>query len=93
MRLLLLTLMIWVGGYSFFLEAKDTFFSRYNFYHLTEEVGLPNNSVTSVMKDSYGYIWIATQDGLARYDGYRFFDLWDRKSLVSPERRLCVYRV
>lgn len=72
MRLLLLTLIIWLGGYSFRLEAKNTFFSRYNFYHITEESGLPNNSVTSVMKDSFGYIWIATQDGLARYDGYRF---------------------
>ncbi len=81
MRLLLLTLMIWVGGYSFCLEAKDTFFSRYNFYHLTEEVGLPNNSVTSVMKDSYGYIWIATQDGLARYDGYRFLTYGTEKAL------------
>ena len=33
---------------------------------------MPNNSVTAVMKDSFGYIWVATQDGLARYDGYRF---------------------
>lgn len=28
--------------------------------------------MTAVMKDSFGYIWVATQDGLARYDGYRF---------------------
>lgn len=81
MRLLLLTLIIWVGGYSFCLEAKDTFFSRYNFYHLTEEAGLPNNSVTSVIKDSYGYVWIATQDGLARYDGYRFLTYGVEKAL------------
>lgn len=33
---------------------------------------MPNNSVTAVMKNSFGYIWVATQDGLARYDGYRF---------------------
>lgn len=74
MRLLLLALIICLGGYSFRLNAKDTFFSKYNFYHLTEETGLLNNSVTSVIKDSYGYIWIATQDGLARYDGYRFLN-------------------
>lgn len=81
MRLLLLTLIIWLGGCSFRLEAKDTFFSQYHFYHLTEESGLPNNSVTSVIKDSYGYVWIATQDGLARYDGYRFLTYGVEKAL------------
>lgn len=72
MRLLLLTLCILLGGNNLRLEAKKHFFSNYNFCHITEEAGLPNNSVTAVMKDLFGYIWVATQDGLARYDGYRF---------------------
>lgn len=72
MRLLLLTLCILLGGNNLRLEAKKHFFSNYNFCHITEEAGLPNNSVTAVVKDSFGYIWVATQDGLARYDGYRF---------------------
>lgn len=72
MRLLLLTLCILLGGNNLRLEAKKHFFPNYNFCHITEEAGLPNNSVTAVMKDSFGYIWVATQDGLARYDGYRF---------------------
>ena len=73
MRLLLLTLCIVLFlGNTLRLEAKKHFFSNYNFCHITEEAGLPNNSVTAVMKDSFGYIWVATQDGLARYDGYRF---------------------
>ena len=64
MRLLLLTLcIILLGGNSLRLEAKKYFFSNYNFCHITEEAGLPNNSVTAVMKDSFGYIWVATQDG------------------------------
>lgn len=75
MRLLLLTLcIILFGGNTLRLEAKKHFFSNYNFCHITEEAGLPNNSVTAVMKDSFGYIWVATQDGLARYDGYRFLN-------------------
>lgn len=73
MRLLLLTLcIILFWGNTLRLEAKKHFFSNYNFCHITEGAGLPNNSVTAVMKDSFGYIWVATQDGLARYDGYRF---------------------
>lgn len=53
MRLLLLTLcIILFGGNTLRLEAKKYFFSNYNFCHITEEAGLPNNSVTAVMKDS-----------------------------------------
>lgn len=44
MRLLLLTLcIILLGGNSLRLEAKKYFFSNYNFCHITEEAGLPNN--------------------------------------------------
>lgn len=82
MRLLLLTLcIILFWGNTLRLEAKKHFFSNYNFCHITEEAGLPNNSVTAVMKDSFGYIWVATQDGLARYDGYRFLSYGVKESL------------
>lgn len=51
MRLLLLTLcIILFGGNTLRLEAKKHFFSNYNFCHITEEAGLPNNSVTAVIK-------------------------------------------
>lgn len=31
--------------------------------------GLPDNSVNDVAEDSYGFIWIATWNGLSRFDG------------------------
>lgn len=34
--------------------------------------GLSNNSVTSIYKDSRGFMWFGTQNGLNRYDGYQF---------------------
>ncbi len=34
--------------------------------------GLTQSTITGVIQDSYGFIWIATQDGLNRYDGYSF---------------------
>jgi len=34
--------------------------------------GLSNNSVFSLVQDSIGFLWIATGDGLNRYDGYTF---------------------
>lgn len=34
--------------------------------------GLSHTTVQSVVQDSVGYIWVATPDGLNRYDGYTF---------------------
>ena len=33
--------------------------------------GLRSNSVTSVLSDSRGYLWIGTYQGLNRYDGHQ----------------------
>ncbi len=40
------------------------------FEHLDERDGLSDRSVTSILQDSLGYIWLATAAGLDRYDGY-----------------------
>lgn len=34
--------------------------------------GLPSNSITALCVDKYGFLWVATEYGLARYDGQRF---------------------
>ena len=34
--------------------------------------GLPRDEVTLVRQDSRGFLWIATGDGISRFDGYRF---------------------
>lgn len=34
--------------------------------------GLPQNSVKDIIKDKYGFIWLSTENGLVRYDGYNF---------------------
>jgi signal transduction histidine kinase/ligand-binding sensor domain-containing protein/FixJ family two-component response regulator len=39
------------------------------FRHLTVEDGLAEDAVTATLQDSQGFIWIATQNGLDRYDG------------------------
>ena len=36
------------------------------------ENGLPQNSVHQVLQSADGYIWLATEDGLARFDGTNF---------------------
>ncbi|NVK87829.1 MAG: diguanylate cyclase [Gammaproteobacteria bacterium] len=36
------------------------------------EQGLPQITVSSILQDNDGYIWVATQAGLARFDGVQF---------------------
>lgn len=42
------------------------------FDNLTIEDGLSQSTINGIVQDRHGFIWIATQDGLNRYDGYTF---------------------
>ena len=42
--------------------------------HLSAENGLVSNAVSGIYQDDLGYIWIATWNGLSRYDGYHFYN-------------------
>jgi ligand-binding sensor domain-containing protein len=42
------------------------------FHHITEHEGLSNNIVNCFLKDSRGFLWIGTYNGLNRYDGSSF---------------------
>ncbi|MEO8237815.1 MAG: two-component regulator propeller domain-containing protein [Flavobacterium sp.] len=46
--------------------------SPYVFHHLETNEGLSNNNVKTILRDSYGFLWIGTESGLNRYDGYGF---------------------
>ena len=48
------------------------------FDHLTTEQGLSQNGVTAFVQDREGLIWIGTQEGLNRYDGYDFTNFYHR---------------
>ena len=42
--------------------------------HLSTKDGLCSNAISAIRQDSYGYLWIATWNGLSRYDGYEFYN-------------------
>lgn len=46
--------------------------TQYDIRVYLAEHGLPMNSIKDVFQDSKGYLWIATQEGLVRFDGVRF---------------------
>ncbi len=45
---------------------------QYNFSAITINDGLPHNFIDDIYKDSQGFLWLSTHNGLARYDGYSF---------------------
>lgn len=48
--------------------------------------GLPSNVVRSLVQGSDGYLWIATAEGVARFDGFEF-------ELIEPEGELRRFRL
>src|SRR5215470_1483526 len=38
----------------------------------TTENGLPQNSINDILQTQDGYLWLATNGGLVRFDGVRF---------------------
>lgn len=46
--------------------------SGLRFRHITLADGLAQSSVQAIAQDKQGYMWLGTEDGLQRYDGYDF---------------------
>lgn len=46
--------------------------NQINFKQISLKEGLSQSTVFNLLQDSLGYIWVATADGLNRYDGYKF---------------------
>lgn len=42
--------------------------------HYSTKDGLTSNAISDIATDKYGYIWLATYNGLCRYDGYSFYN-------------------
>ena len=57
-----------ISNYSIKVEAKEPI----NFKNITIEDGLTQGTVEALFQDSKGYIWIGTNDGLNRFNGYKF---------------------
>src|SRR6266568_8115407 len=64
--------------------------SEFNGQVWVTENGLPQNTVHAITQAKSGYIWIATEEGLARFDGIRFtvFDKQNTPELKSNDIRV-----
>ena len=55
-----------------FFITKSSFSqqSGYRFEYITHEQGISDRVINAITQDAQGFIWIASVDGLTRYDGY-----------------------
>ena len=59
-------------GCLFFLFGGQAAHAQFHLDHWTADNGLPQNSIRDIVQTRDGYIWLATHDGLVRFDGVRF---------------------
>jgi len=52
--------------------------------HYDVSDGLAHSHVTAMHQDAKGYLWLATWEGLSRFDGYRFTNYGPRDGLGDP---------
>ncbi|MDO7845525.1 two-component regulator propeller domain-containing protein [Hymenobacter sp. M29] len=65
---LLFVILLWLSGPA--ARAQDTAPSQFRFEHLTVDQGLSHSDAMAVAQDPAGFIWVGTNRGLDRYDGY-----------------------
>ncbi|MFT4928847.1 MAG: signal transduction histidine kinase/ligand-binding sensor domain-containing protein [Phenylobacterium sp.] len=68
-QVILLTVLTLSGFYASHALATPAVF---NFKRYPETLGLGNSFAMKVLQDRQGYIWVGTQDGLYRFNGYEF---------------------
>lgn len=59
------------------ISAQEKFLHT---WYTADNNNLPQNTVNSIVKDKYGYIWLSTENGIARYDG-QTFDIYNSENI------------
>jgi PAS domain S-box-containing protein len=75
------TLCLWARPATALDPAKNL--RQYVHQSWSVDHGLPQNSVTAIAQSRDGHLWLATLEGLVRFDGVRFvtFDQWNTPGL------------
>lgn len=58
--------------------ALNTFAASIDFRNLDALEGQADCHVKSIIKDRNGFLWIGTESGQSRYDGFRFKNFYSR---------------
>ena len=82
---LLLALVV-SGGKADALDPQKTI-AQYAHEIWNAKSGLPEADVMAILQTRDGYLWVGTEEGLARFDGVRF-TVFDRKTSPLPNNRV-----
>ena len=84
-KYLIIILAVIIIKINFSINVKAEEYNRFN--NISIEDGLSQATVETMMQDSKGYIWLGTNDGLDRYNGYTFkkysYEKGSKNSLVN----------
>ena len=73
MKFIWMSIFLWLSTISIMAQdwdAKEDFQTK--FTKFTTKDGLSNDKILDIIQDKSGYIWLATEDGLNRFDAYDF---------------------
>jgi signal transduction histidine kinase/ligand-binding sensor domain-containing protein len=66
-------------AFSLLLCLAPAVYGQHSFTQWTSDLGLPQNSVRGIVQTPDGFLWVATLNGLARFDGMQF-DIFDKSN-------------
>jgi len=72
-RQIFLAMILFTGCWSYLTTASGQTLHA-SLKHYSTDDGLSSNAITKIKQDDYGFIWIATWNGLTRFDGYNFYN-------------------
>ncbi len=80
------TLMVMIWALPLVALDPEVHPTQYSLRGWSTEDGLPQNTVQTIVQGHHGYLWFATQEGLARFDGISF-RVWDTHSIPALPAR------
>jgi len=74
--------LLFVLTYLRFSAQQENYYEK---WYNADESKLPQNTIKSIVKDKYGFVWLSTENGIVRFDGKNFisFDV----NIPSVENR------
>lgn len=78
--------LVWASSTGFALDPSRLL-SQFGHDVWQREQGLPNSTIHAILQTQDGYLWLATEEGLVRFDGVRFkvFDAQNTPEIASNQ--------
>ncbi len=90
--------LIFIGFLSLILFLPIKIFAQsYQLTNYQTDNGMPSNLTKSIIKDGMGFVWVASDEGVSRFDGRSFLNFkkelpvsYTKNLFLSRQKRFCV---